>query len=117
MPQPILGCGLCACDIAAAATLLAAAAAPAAPGLGSCEVPSAAGLALLGAVDEKFVEVTDILQPSDDGRGSKAFVSRSYDATSHFETEMDDVLDLYTRITGKRLDLSAKDPAKAEGAD
>ena len=78
---------------------------------------AAAGLALLGAVEEKFVEVTDILQPSDDGRSSKAFVSRSYDATSHFETEMDDVLDLYARITGKRLDLSAKDPAKAEGAD
>ena len=76
-----------------------------------------AGLALLGAVEEKFVEVTDILEPNDDGRASKAFISKGYDATSHFESEMDDVLDLYTRITGKTLDLSSKDVSKTEQGD
>lgn len=30
---------------------------------------------------------------------------QGYDATSHFETTVDDVLDMYTRITGKVLDL------------
>ena len=40
-------------------------------------------------------------------------VSR-YDATSHFETTVEDVLELYTRITGKVLDLSSKDPSKAQ---
>ena len=30
---------------------------------------------------------------------------QGYDATSHFETTVDDVLDMYTRITGKILDL------------
>ena len=63
------------------------------------------------------MEVTDILEPKDDGRRSKAFISKGYDATSHFETEMEDVLDLYTRITGKTLDLSAKDVNKAEAGD
>ena len=29
-----------------------------------------------------------------------------YDATSHFETTVEDVLDMYQRITGKPLDLS-----------
>lgn len=30
----------------------------------------------------------------------------SYDATTHFESTVTDVLDMYTRITGKVLDLS-----------
>ena len=37
----------------------------------------------------------------------------SYDATSHFETTVEDVMEMYTRITGKVLDLSSKDPSKA----
>jgi Rab GDP dissociation inhibitor len=37
-----------------------------------------------------------------------------YDATSHFETTVEDVLEMYTRITGKVLDLSSKDPSKAQ---
>ena len=36
-----------------------------------------------------------------------------YDATSHFETTVEDVMEMYTRITGKVLDLSTKDPSKA----
>ena len=36
-----------------------------------------------------------------------------YDATSHFETTAEDVLEMYTRITGKVLDLSLKDPSQA----
>ena len=36
-----------------------------------------------------------------------------YDATSHFETTVEDVLEMYTRITGKVLDLSSKDPSQA----
>lgn len=51
------------------------------------------------------MEVTDILEPLSSGQQDQAFISKGYDATSHFETEMDDVLQLYTRITGKQLDL------------
>ncbi len=36
---------------------------------------------------------------------SKVLALHGYDATSHFETTVDDVLDMYTRITGKILDL------------
>ena len=39
---------------------------------------------------------------------------QGYDATSHFETTVDDVLDLYTRITGKFLDLDAKPSSSQE---
>ena len=72
-----------------------------------------AGLALLGSVDEKFVEVTDLYEPNESGQRDKAFISKGYDATSHFETTVEDVLEMYTRITGKVLDLSSKDPTQA----
>jgi len=76
----------------------------------------AAGLSLLGHVDEKFVEVVDVHDPLEDGTADKAFVSRGYDATSHFETEIEDVLDMYQRITGKELDLDKEDLGKTQEA-
>jgi len=75
------------------------------------EAELAPGLALLGAADATFVEVTDVLEPADSGQASRAFVSRGYDASTHFETTMDDVRDMYARITGRTLDLSADNPA------
>lgn len=43
-----------------------------------------------------------------------AFISKGYDPTTHFETTVEDVLDMYKRITGKELDLTAKDPSNVE---
>lgn len=40
-----------------------------------------------------------------------------YDATSHFETVVDDVMDMYKRISGKALDLEKMDPRGAAGFD
>lgn len=36
----------------------------------------------------------------------QVFISRSYDATSHFETTCDDVLDLYEKVLGEKFDFS-----------
>lgn len=66
------------------------------------------GLALLGHIEEKFIEVVDTYEPTTDGSVDKCYISKSYDATSHFESTMDDVLDMYYRITGKKFDLSKK---------
>jgi Rab GDP dissociation inhibitor len=33
-------------------------------------------------------------------------VTKSYDATSHFESASDEVLEVYQRITGEQLDLN-----------
>lgn len=41
--------------------------------------------------------------PLDDGTKDKVFISKSYDATSHFETTTDDVKDIYHRCTGEEL--------------
>ncbi|KAJ3023427.1 UNVERIFIED_CONTAM: Rab GDP dissociation inhibitor alpha [Siphonaria sp. JEL0065] len=67
-----------------------------------------AGIALLGQVLEKFVAVEDIFEPTADGTADQVFISKSYDATSHFETVCQDVKDIYKRVTGNELKLEGK---------
>lgn len=64
------------------------------------------GLQLLGPIAQKFVFVSDLYDPLDDGKESQLFISKSYDATSHFETTCDDVLDVFQRGTGQQFDFS-----------
>lgn len=40
----------------------------------------------IGPVLEKFVAVDDLLEAADDGKASGIFVTKSYDATSHFQS-------------------------------
>jgi Rab GDP dissociation inhibitor len=75
----------------------------------------APGVALLGSILESFVVVEDLFEPKADGRDDQVFVSRSYDATTHFETTVDDVFDLYRRIFGKELVLTNGDGAAGSG--
>jgi len=51
----------------------------------------APGLRLLGPISEKFVHMSDVYEPVDLGSESQVFISRSYDATTHFETTCQDV--------------------------
>ena len=44
--------------------------------------------------------------PIDDGITSKVFISKSYDASTHFESTCKDVLDIYERIMGEPFDFS-----------
>jgi len=67
------------------------------------------GLDLLGPIAEQFVSLVDTFEPLEDGTKDKVFISKSYDATSHFETTCQDILDLYKRITGKDLVLKPKE--------
>lgn len=60
-------------------------------------------LELLEPIMQKFVSVSNQLVPTEDGRRSQIFVSRSYDATSHFETECVDIKDMYRRLTGSEF--------------
>ncbi|XP_047491168.1 rab GDP dissociation inhibitor alpha-like [Penaeus chinensis] len=64
------------------------------------------GLNLLGPIKQKFVTVSPIYKPTDDGVQNQLFISESYDATSHFETTCLDVLDIYRRGTGEDFDFS-----------
>jgi Rab GDP dissociation inhibitor len=74
----------------------------------------APGLALLGPIEHTFTQLSDVYEPYSDGALDACYISRGYDETSHFEGLTADVLDLYRRITGRELDLSA-DPAAAAG--
>jgi Rab GDP dissociation inhibitor len=54
------------------------------------------------------VDIKDIYEPVADGKADGVFVSRSYDATSHFETVCQDVKDIYQRLTGNELKVEGK---------
>jgi Rab GDP dissociation inhibitor len=57
----------------------------------------------------RFVTVTSLYTPIADGKADNIFVTRSYDATSHFETVVDDVHDVWKRVIGKDLVLKKRD--------
>ncbi|TNN85543.1 Rab GDP dissociation inhibitor alpha [Liparis tanakae] len=61
------------------------------------------GLELLEPIMQKFVSISHMLVPNEDGKKSQIFVSRSYDAINHFEAEYEDIKDMYQRITGAAL--------------
>ncbi|KAJ2958326.1 hypothetical protein NQZ79_g6067 [Umbelopsis isabellina] len=76
-----------------------------------------AGIKLLGPVQEKFISVSPLEEPVADGKADNVFISRSYDATSHFETVCEDVHDLYKRITGQPLVLKQRSTQAQEQAE
>ncbi|KAH3757329.1 Rab GDP dissociation inhibitor alpha [Pelomyxa schiedti] len=73
------------------------------------------GLNLLNPIDEQFISVTDSYVPLADGTADRVFISKSYDATTHFESTVEDVMSMYRRITGKDLVLKPKEHPE-EGA-
>jgi len=64
------------------------------------------GVQLLGPVKQKFIHISDVYEPLEDGVANQLFISKSYDATSHFETTCLDVLDIFKRGTGDEFDFS-----------
>lgn len=65
-------------------------------------------ITLLGNVLEMFIQISDVHEPTNDASEESLFITKSYDATSHFETSSKDVLALYEKITGEKLDLNIK---------
>lgn len=61
-----------------------------------------------------FVQVSDIHEPTNDPAAENLYISKSYDATSHFETSSKDVLAMYEAITGERLNLDIEPPEEDE---
>jgi len=61
---------------------------------------------LLGSIREMFISVSDLHEPINDWQKENLFITKSYDATSHFETSDIDVLSIYERIVGEKLDLN-----------
>jgi len=64
------------------------------------------GLALLGTIMQKFMNVVTTFEPAGDGSDDKCYISSSFDGSSHFENDCDDLLSLYKRVTGEELDMT-----------
>lgn len=75
------------------------------------------GIDLLGPVDEIFFDTYDRFEPTNQHDVDNCFISTSYDATTHFETTVQDVIAMYSKITGKDLDLSVDLSAAKAAAD
>jgi len=69
------------------------------------EVEIKPALDLLGPIRQKFVSISPIYKPVDSGELSQVFISESYDATTHFETTCNDVLELFKKATGGEFDF------------
>jgi Rab GDP dissociation inhibitor len=62
------------------------------------------GLERLGRIEERFMgPPIPLYVPLESGISDNIFISKSYDATSHFETTTDDVKDIYRRAQGEEL--------------
>jgi Rab GDP dissociation inhibitor len=62
------------------------------------------GFDRLGRIEEKFMgPPIPLYEPLESGQSDNVFISKSYDATSHFETTTDDIRDIYQRAAGEEL--------------
>lgn len=62
------------------------------------------GFERLGRIEEKFMgPPIPLYEPLESGQSDNIFISKSYDATSHFETTTDDIRDIYRRAAGEEL--------------
>ncbi|KAK5653846.1 hypothetical protein OQA88_7770 [Cercophora sp. LCS_1] len=67
-------------------------------------VELAPGLERLGKIEEQFMgSPIPLYEPLEDGKKDQIFISKSYDASSHFESTTDDVKDIYRRLAGEEL--------------
>ena len=57
----------------------------------------------------RFVSVSPLYVPTTSGEADSIFITRSYDATSHFETVVEDVQDVWKRVVGKELVLKKRE--------
>ena len=70
-------------------------------------------IAMLGTIRERFDSVSEMYSPTNDPMGENLHITRSYDATSHFETSDEEVLAIYERIVGEKFDLNVQ-PSEAD---
>lgn len=60
-------------------------------------------------VRNRFVSISPIYAPASSGTRDNVYITRSYDATSHFETVTDDVRDVWRRCMKQELELKKRE--------
>jgi len=76
-----------------------------------------AGINIIGPTLHKFFSVSPIYEPVHNYQVEGIHISKSYDATSHFETVCDDVVRIYQEITGEKDVSYIYVPKKKEAED
>ena len=61
---------------------------------------------IIGKVQYKFTKISERYEVKKGNPNDGVYISNSFDATSHFESETENVLELYRQISGKELDLT-----------
>ena len=68
-----------------------------------------AAFEVIGPVKEKFISVADVYEPADTSFADNVFVTSSFDPLSHFEFDTQNVIELYEKMTGTKLDLELEE--------
>ena len=69
---------------------------------------------IIGEPLEIFDKVSDIYEPIDTSFKDNIFITTSFDPQSHFENDTDNVIDIYEKITGAKLDLNIEEEGGEE---
>lgn len=59
----------------------------------------------MGTIEEKFVKISDLYVSTSKKPADNIFVTSSYDATSHFETATNDLLQIWENLWGQKLNF------------
>lgn len=57
---------------------------------------------------KRFVDISNLYEPIQDGVSDGIYISKSLDSSSHFETVVVDVKSVYKRLTGEELKIDGK---------
>ena len=60
----------------------------------------------MGSILDIFVSASTLYDPLEDGRKSNLWITKSYDPSSHFEIASNEILDIYEKIVGEKLNLN-----------
>ena len=69
---------------------------------------------IVGETLETFDKISDLYEPIDTTFKGNVYITSSFDSQSHFENDTDNVIDIYQKITGAKLDLTLEE--EKEGA-
>lgn len=71
------------------------------------ELKQAYGLFPQGSVLERFDWVTELRSPASDTKARGVFMTQSFDATTHFISVMDEIFDVYHKVSGTPFNINA----------
>ncbi len=68
---------------------------------------------IIGPTLEQFDKISDIYHPIDTTFKGNVYITSSFDPQSHFENDTDNVIEIYEKITGAKLDLNLEEEGEA----